>query len=211
MIHLRHDCLVFEFPTGEMIPCTAEEIALELSLEPGQTFDPEVLKNAAAAVLHYFRHELQRQEVSLKEFATALRRVLKDLGFDLKEYEMKVTSPTIPSDSNSAASDSLVPAAASVAVSSGLTTEIDLGSLEKQSGGAGELQFFQSLKADFLDRLQSNPQVIVCHGLRSCSKNLCAARRWSDRCQELIDDIVRFLRACLKDYADGRRPVLCVR
>ena len=76
MIHLRHDCLVFEFPTGELIPCSAEEIALELSLEEGQSFDPEILKNAAAAVLHYFRFELQRQEVSLHEFAAALRRVL---------------------------------------------------------------------------------------------------------------------------------------
>ena len=51
-----------------------EDIALELTLEEGQDFDPEVLKNATAAVLHYFRSELDQQEVSIQEFASALRR-----------------------------------------------------------------------------------------------------------------------------------------
>lgn len=206
-----------------MIPCTAEEIALELSLDDGQSFDPEVLKNAAAAVLHYFRFELEREEVSLKEFASALRKVLKDLGFDLQEQAVKIAPASSAglavskTESGPSSPVNVIPLeepadtpCVAVEVATGSTIEIDLGSLEKRSD-AGELQFFQSLKADFLERLRSNPQIIVCYGLRGCAKNLCAARRWSDRCQELSDDIVGFLRACLRDHAGSRRPVLCIR
>lgn len=208
MIHLRHDCLVFELPDGGLIPCSAEEIALELTLEDGQDFDPEVLKNATAAVLHYFRSELDQQEVSIQEFSAALRRVLKTFGFQVAEFE-----PGQASSPHTFALASGVPPQPPLSSPSHppRSLEIDLGSLEQSSGAAGELQFYQLLKTDFQDRLKASPEIIVCHGLKTCAKNLCAARRWSERCQELSDNIVEFLRACLREHSGIARPVLCVR
>ena len=73
MINLRPDCLVFELSTGEQVPCSAEELALELVLGPGVTLDPEVIRNAAAAVLHYFKAELGRHSVSVVELIASSR------------------------------------------------------------------------------------------------------------------------------------------
>lgn len=208
MIHLRHDCLVFELPDGGLIPCSAEDIALELTLEEGQDFDPEVLKNATAAVLHYFRSELDQQEVSIQEFASALRRVLKNFGFKVAECE---AAPAAAPHAFPATSSTQPPPLSAQPSHAPRSVEIDLGSLEQSSGAAGELQFYQLLKTDFQERLNARPEIIVCHGLKSCAKNLCAARRWSERCQELSDNIVEFLRACLREHSGIARPVLCVR
>ncbi len=45
--------------------------------------DPEVVRHASAAVLHYFKHELQRQFVSVGEFAVALEKVLRSFGLSV--------------------------------------------------------------------------------------------------------------------------------
>lgn len=189
MIHLRPDCLVFELTTGEKVPCSAEEMAFELVVGPNQELDLEILRNAAAAVLHYFRSELGQTDVSVKEFTAALRRALSGLGFDVKEGEIS-PSPSLQTTSPRG--------------------EVDLASLEKSAGGGGELEFFQSLRADLLHRLQSSPEMIVYRGLRPCAKGLCAARRWSDRCQEVSDQIVEYLRACLRAQTPASQCVICV-
>ena len=84
MIQLKADCLIFQTSDGEQIPCSAEWITLELMGEGAAWIDPAVVHNAAAAVLHYFKHELSRDFVSVGEFAVALERVLR--GFGLSVY-----------------------------------------------------------------------------------------------------------------------------
>ena len=45
--------------------------------------DPDLIRHAAAAVLHYFKHELNRQFVSVAEFAAALERALRAVGLSI--------------------------------------------------------------------------------------------------------------------------------
>ena len=126
----------------------------------------------------------------------AARRALLGLGFDVKDQP----TPTPPSAS------AIPPASASCPVRG----EVDLESLERAAGQGGELEFFQSLRADLLQRLQASPEMIVYRGLRPCAKGLCAATRWSDRCQSISDQIVDYLRACLKLQTPATQCVICV-
>lgn len=197
MIHLRPDCLVFELTTGEQVPCSAEEMALELVVGPGQWVDPEVLRNAAAAVLHYFKAELGRTSVSVAEFSTALRSTLSKLGFTVTDPAGAATVP-------SPAPESITPGP------SREEDQADLDTIQQNSGDAGELHFFQSLRADLTGRLEHMPRVIVYRGLRRCAQRLCASRRWTHRCQATSDQIVDYLRACLQRAGAEGRCVLCV-
>src|SRR5215470_1653526 len=82
MITLASNCLLFEMTTGESIPFSAEMISVELSGDDAGMFDPEFVKHATNAVFHYFKSELNRQTITVAEFAGALEKVLR--GFDFK-------------------------------------------------------------------------------------------------------------------------------
>ena len=83
MIQLKSDCLLFQTNDGEQGPCSAEWVTLELMGEGASLVDPEVVRHASAAVLHYFKHELKRQFVSVSEFALALEKVLRNFGLSV--------------------------------------------------------------------------------------------------------------------------------
>src|SRR5438552_3224385 len=74
MILLRPDCLVFKTPNGESIPCAVEKVTVELIGGAVDSLDKDLIRNAAVAVLHYFREELGRQTVTMAEFSLALEQ-----------------------------------------------------------------------------------------------------------------------------------------
>src|SRR5947209_18000485 len=119
MILLRRDCLVFNTPAGESIPCSVDKVTVELVGATGDSLDKELIRNAARAVLHYFKEELGRNSVTVAEFLAALERALSGLGVNLK-----VPMP-----------ESALPR----------TVEADLLGLAFRSGKGCELFFFQSL------------------------------------------------------------------
>ena len=83
MIELKTDCLIFQTTGGEQIPCSAEWVSFELVGECATTVDPELIQHAAAAVLHYFKHEMHRNFVTVAEFAAALERALSGVGLSI--------------------------------------------------------------------------------------------------------------------------------
>lgn len=172
MIHLRPDCLVFKMSTGENIPCSVEEVTIELMGDSTAWVDQPLIKNAAKAVLHYFKTELKCTSVSVAEFSQALERVLRGLGLDVKSAE----APTNLSVLNS-----------------------DLRALAAESGKGFELVFFPRLREELSRQLGRSPRLVRFSGLRSCVKQLAGAKRWSVRCQSLSDQIVEFLRTCLQE------------
>jgi hypothetical protein len=177
MIILAEDCLVLRDASGEGIPCSAETISVELIGENASMFDAEFIKQAAGAVLHYFRDELGRQSVTMAEFSMALENVL--LGFKL------AAGNKVAADKKAA-----VDPAARVAQS-------DLCRLAAETDNGGELIFFPRLRDELRAQLQQSPQMLCFRGIRSCVKQLTGARRWSHRCQSLHDQIVEFLRSCM--------------
>ncbi|MSU59029.1 MAG: hypothetical protein EXS35_12830 [Pedosphaera sp.] len=182
MISLAHDCMLFELTSGESIPFSAEMISVELMGDAADKFDPEVIHHAAASVFHYFRKDLARDTVTVAEFAEALEKVLRELGF-------KVRAPDPPPGENPTA---------------------DLNALARDSGAARELVFFPRLRRELRTQLQASPRLIRFRGLRGCVKQLAGARRWSPRCENLRDQIVGYLRECLTTEPREAECVLVV-
>jgi hypothetical protein len=175
MIQLRADCLIFQTSDGETVPCTADWVTFELLGESAELIDPEIIHNASAAVLHYFKHELNRQHVSVGEFALALEKALKSFG--LSVYADSEVLQEKPETEKRA----LV---------------MDLRVLAVDANKGYELLFFPQLRQELKKRLSEAPDVLRFVGLRGCVKQLAGAQRWSRRCDTLSDQIVDFLRQC---------------
>jgi hypothetical protein len=159
---------VFEQADGA-VPCPAEVIAVQLV---GQVEDPaeaEMLRNATAAVLYYFKHELGRETITLAEFTLALEQVLRGFGFRMR------TAKKTPAESLRIA-------------------DTDLRRVACASGHGCELVFFPLLREELGRRLGEDPELVRFNGLRGCVKQILGARHWSPRCQQFSDQIVDFLR-----------------
>jgi hypothetical protein len=183
MIWLAQDCMLFELSSGESIPFSAEMISVELMGDAADKFDPEVIRHAAASVFHYFRHDLAREQVTVGEFAQALEKVLRGLGFKVQPAEGSEIFPTTA----------------------------DLRALARESGDARELIFFPRLRNELRTQLQTAQQRVVrFRGLRGCVKQLAGAQRWSPRCESLQDQIVGYLRGCLSAEAGEAECALVV-
>jgi hypothetical protein len=185
MIQLAHDYLMFELNNGESIPCSAKLVSIELLGESASLFDREFVEHAATAVLHYFKQELGRDSVTVGEFSLALERVLRGFGLSI-----------IPSES---------------ATTVARVSAADLRQLASDSGKGFELIFFPRLREELQNQLRQSPQLLRFHGLRGCVKQLTGARRWSARCQILQDQIVEFLRTCLRTDYLGTNCALVVK
>ncbi|MEY4385862.1 MAG: hypothetical protein RLY20_1145 [Verrucomicrobiota bacterium] len=168
MIALASDCIVLRRPNGEAEPASASQIAIEVVTEGESPFNEEFVKEASAAVLHYFKQEQGRDSVTLGEFAEALEKVLQ--GFK-------------PSDAESTTDARVL--------------EFDLLKLAANAGAAFELDFFPRLRDEMRANLQKAPQMLRFRGLRNCVMQLTGARRWTARCQDLQEQILAFLRNCL--------------
>lgn len=181
MILLNPDYLVFETASGEYIPCSAELVAIELIGDAVSAIEPEVIKNAASAVLYYFRHEKQQTCVSIGEFTMALEKALRSLGLNIVSEQ--ATGPKV--------------------------AEADMTRIACGSASV-ELLFFQSIRDELLGILKTTPEVVRFTGLKRCVKQLQGAQRWSHKCQELSDHIVDYLRNCLCENNRGNDCALVV-
>jgi hypothetical protein len=172
MITLASECLLFELAGGQSIPYSADMIAVELTGDSAQQFDPDFVKQATNAVFHYFKHELGQQTITVGEFAGALEKVLRT-------FQLHATPMAMP-------------ASARLGV-----IESDLARLADETGSGCELFFFNRLRDELRQQLQQAPKLVRFRGLRGCVKRLSGTRRWCPRCRTLHAQIIDFLRACL--------------
>lgn len=184
MIQLHSHCLAFEQSDGGAIPCSAEQITVEIIGAAAANLDHEIIRNAAAAVLHYFKAELGRTHVTLGEFTQALDRVLRGLGMELEFPPSPQPAPGV--------------------------AESDLRLLACAASSGYELDFFPRLREELRGQLRESPRLLRFRGLRGCVKQLAGARRWNGRCEALSDQIVDYLRTCLGALAAGRECALVV-
>lgn len=187
MIQLHNHSLVFETTNGELIPCDAEEVTIELIGEAVKNLDPNLVRQAATAVLHYFKEEMHQEVVTVNEFTYALQSVLKNLGLEV------VDEPT---------KKQLKPG--------GKILEADLNDLLEEDGSATELVFFKRLQREFGKLLNQSPRLVRLTGLRKAVKLLVGAQRWSKRCDATSDQIVNFLRECMGQREAGEDCALVV-
>jgi hypothetical protein len=174
-------------PGGDNLPCSAEEVTLELLGEAVDKLDQETIQHAARAVLHYFRVELERQVVTIGEFAETLAKVLRDLGLQVETDGVDLPAPTRR------------------------VVQADLSHLARETGRGLELVFFNRLREQLRTHLEAGPHVVQFHGLRGCVKAIMGTPRWNQRCQQLNDQIVNYLRACLSAEPAAANCALVVR
>jgi hypothetical protein len=175
---------MFKMPGGQLIPCSAEGVTVNLLGEAADWLDPELVQNAARAVLHYFKVEQGKSFVSLQEFSRTLATVLRGFGISVDLAEAAPAPRRI--------------------------SESDLRELACASGKGFELAFFPLLRDELRQQLDRSPQVVRFKGLRGCVKQLAGARRWSWRCQSLNDQIVDYLRHCLSNDPGAKSCSLMV-
>jgi hypothetical protein len=161
-----------------------EEVTVELLGNSAQLVEPHLIRNAALAVLHYFKAELGRTTVSIEEFSKALEVALRGLG-------LKVNTAHAP--------------AAPLRV-----VEADLNRLIRRADQGLELAFFPMLREELRHQLAKEPEVLRFRGLRGCVKRLVGSKRWSQRCQRLNDQIVEYLRKCFDAERAPTEPALLV-
>ena len=169
MIQLNPDYLIFQTSNGDQIPCSAQTATLELMGEMALAVEAEVVQNASAAVLHYFKHELKQDFVSVADFAEALEKVFRGLGIRLDTGRARGQIKVV---------------------------EGDLHQMAQDAGEAWELFFFPHLRNELKRLAEQKPQVLRFRGLRECAKHLAKAPRWNRRCQTLSDQVVDYLRTC---------------
>ena len=184
MIQPQPGCWMVQVPSGESIPCTAELVTVNVLGEAADLLDPELIQNAARAVLHYLKVEQGKSFVSVQEFSRTLATVLRGFGIAVDSAE------TAPPQCR--------------------VSESDLRELACESGKGFELAFFPRLRDELRQQLNRSPQVVRFKGLRGCVKQLAGARRWTGRCQYLSDQIVDYLRGCLISDPGARSCSLMV-
>jgi hypothetical protein len=185
MIALKSDALVFATARGELIPCSAESVVVELVGDSATQLDPQMLREAASAVLHYFKVELGKPCVTVGEFAQVLARILR--GFGLRVRESTADANPVPGPGT------------------------DLRTLAAGPGASTELFFYHRLRSALRDQLSVRPEAVRFSGLRGCVQRLAGARRWCKRCQRLQDHIVEYLRCCLDRESRSIDCLLIVR
>lgn len=176
MIQLHSHCLVFETANGEHIPCSVEDVSVEVIGEAVEQLDHDLVKEAAAAVLHYFKVERKQTVVTIAEFTAALEEVLRGFGLIVHSPESKA-APEL----------------------TGPVAETSLDELAEATGDGGELLFFPRLREEMRQQLSQSPRLLRFNGLHDCVKRLVGARRWCDRCRAMSDQIVGYLRQCLDE------------
>ncbi|MBX3734523.1 MAG: hypothetical protein KF791_18250 [Verrucomicrobiae bacterium] len=183
MIALHEDCLVLENASGVHVPCSVEHLTLEFVGNAAASLDPEVLRQAAAGVLHYFKHDQGRQFVTVAEFAAALARVLD--GFGIQSQVMDVLDARVHT--------------------------ADLRALAAGAGKLGELEFFQQLRRLLEEQMAGRPRRLEFRGLRGCVKQLTGRKHWCPACDELEGWIVETLRGWFERDPGARETALVVR
>ncbi len=185
MILLRHDCLVFKTMDGECIPCSSEEVTLEIIGDAIGLLDENVIKEASAGVLHYFKEEIGKTTVTIAEFAGALERALRALGLNVQSSAGEAVPATTPS---------------------WRIARSNLSELAGDSELPMELLFFSRLRGALQEAMRQSPDIVHFRGLRHCVKQLLGVRRWTHGCQSLNDQIVEYLRTC---FDNERREADC--
>jgi hypothetical protein len=185
MIRLEDDCLMLVSESGESFPCTLASVRLDVLEGVTTWLHPELLQDTVKAVWFYFKHDLQRISVTVKEFSEALQTVFKGLGLDATAITTTTTPPRI--------------------------SEHDLCAVAEAAGCTYELGFFLRLREELRRQVQLSPGMLKFTSLQACVKRLTGARRWNKQCRQLSDQINGYLRACLQADAGWHRCALVVR
>lgn len=172
MIQLGSEILLLVLSSGEQIPCSQQTIGAELRRQYSWNTEPEVMEAVAMAVWHYFRRDLKRDSVPASEFLKALRRVFLEL-----DLSNEANAPVIPVHS---------------------VCECNLADCISANDSPLELEFYPKIRMVLRACLAKTPRLLRIRGLRTLSQWFAGSRRWDARCRQTRNQILNFLRDCVK-------------
>ena len=168
MIRMNDQALFMCFPDGRMEPLDLTALVGEIASQ-NQTlspnFEPWMVEHVVQSIVHYVRHQLNKDSVTLQDFIEIAQEVLKTF---IEESESK---PPEPHQEN-----------------------FDLYQLAQRAGHGFELRFYEMLRENIRDAAGRGKTAYVFTGLRRCVKLLAGKQRWRIRCRRLNDEIVEFIR-----------------
>lgn len=180
MIQLRTDCLVFETASGDTIPCSARAMNVEVLGHAAVHLDPETVRQAALATLHYFRTERRRTAVTLEEFTAAIELVLHKFGLPMATYE-----------------------------NDGVTMEAHFPNSRVRKKKI-EMMFFCVVRDHIHARLRGSERVIHLKGLRDSIQGMFGTGKRNQVQSALGDHVVDFLRDLVAHRTPEARLTLVI-
>jgi hypothetical protein len=222
MINILPDHIFLGTSESGVFPCSADQITLELVGSGMMGWDVGLLREATAAVVHYFREDLGRLVISPDEFADALTRVLEGLGVLVEVGGIDLSPESLGTQDGAGVMGASCPIQPNPAVphsgeaSGGILGKMppdareDLSRLAEEAGKLGELAFFRGLHDCLTDRVRHGAAHLEFHGLRPAVKQLLGRKHWSSRCGELEARIVESLRSWWLVSSDRKRGWLVI-
>jgi hypothetical protein len=207
MIALNNEFLLVAKEDGGFIPCSVEQLTLELAGNAADLVDPEWLKQAAAGVLHYFKDELGQTHVTVAEFAEALARVFQGLGLTAEVS----AEPAVPAATVAVAGPSPDSANEKPKRPAAKVWRADLRKVAVEAGKLGELEFQRRLRELLDQAFATAPEAVELSGLRGCVKQITGRKHWCPECRRWEAWLLDLLRAWFGEHAAGRRVALLVR
>lgn len=183
MILLRADIAWVETEDGRREPFDAERLAASIhraAARAGQG-DLWIADSVALALHHYVQQCTTQQTIALVELVKLVIDVLEVLGH-------KKTSDVYAQHQ--------------------FRVEVRLDELAHTAGAAFELEFFTKLDAALGAAADGTLEELQLRGLRPCVLQLRGARRWSDGCRDLAEEIVGYVRARVERMRPARAAAL---
>ncbi len=175
MIPRRSDCPGFSNSDSGGILKLEGEIVVELAGKRDELPDKDLVTQAVSAVIYYIKTDLRINAIPVEKFSILLETVLEGFGYSVETKVKNGKAKKVDSGKNELLS-------------------VDLQKVVDEIGGGYELFFFNHLHQTVLRCLEHNPKYIYLYGLQDCVKKLTGLKKWNNRCQNLSEDIVCFVR-----------------
>jgi len=195
MIQLHHHALMVCHENGRIEPLLIEDLVARLArdAEPDpMEIEPWVLEIMVESVICHFQEELQRPQVSLKEFMDVTRTLLKSLSQEV-----------IRKNQHAFQLDLL-----ETARRCGTGFELEFFSEIRRffaRSAAGSSGCNPSGPFSLAGEEEEKRERTLCiTGLRHCAKFLSGRSRWGKRCAEVRDEIVAFIREEATRMSSGK-------
>lgn len=216
MIALVNEFLLVAKLDGGFIPCSVDQLTVELAGAAATELDPDWLKQAAAGILHYFKDELGQNQVTTAEFSDALARVLAGLGLTavISSFDPATTEGgTVPQKDQTKPGPNLPSPTVTHPQAKPITKvwKTDLQTIAAESKSLGELEFQRRLRARLDEAIAACPEAVEFSGLRECVKQLTGRKHWCEECRRLETWILEVVTARFSQKIGAGRCALLVR
>lgn len=167
MIALPSSLPLIKISPDNLVACDAEWLRSNVREAASRAEVPEwFADDVVTGVITFLRNHYEGTTITIDSLYDRIRDTLGNLGLDDLAEEL---TPAVP------------------------PLRISLSDLAIKAGDGYELAFFQLLEQRFASATRNGVEHVYFYGLRNCVQNLTSLKRWSRRCENLQNEITRFL------------------